>query len=425
MTLTDHTGMDDADSDLAGPKETRHDPLAFRDQVRDLILDEDAFVQATFSGRRRGYELPWRRVTVRPVAIRGERHVQISYIDERQDVTKNFTGEAVVGKIDELVALPFSQIHVVTTTGEVQVRISRKGIARVHQTQTSGVREAPRLAHDRRKERLLPADEPDPFLQAVGIQTEAGHLRADKRRKYRQIDEFLRLVVGTAELEDLQPPVRIVDCGCGSADLTFAAFHYLNHIRGVPAEAVGVDIKADLVARHNALAGALGWQDTLHFEVSRIVDYQPVAPPDIVLALHACDTATDEALAQAVGWNAKLIFSAPCCHHDLQAQMSEHPMPPVFTPVLRHGILKERLGDVLTDSFRAQILRILGYRTDVVQFVSSEHTARNLMIRAVKTLPLGEPQQVAEYHALASYWEVKPYLAHLLAAQLAAVGVEI
>jgi SAM-dependent methyltransferase len=394
--------------------------------VKNALRDEVTFVKATFSGRRRGYELPWRRVTVRPVLVKGDRYLQVSHLDEKQDYTRNVVGQEAVAEIDALLGLPFSQIHVVTTEGEVQVRISRKGIARISRRRVEEPDDTPSLTHDREKPYLLPGTEPDAMLQARGIQTPDGLIRASKHRKFRQINEFLRLIVETDTLDALPTPIRIVDCGCGSADLTFAAYHYLNHILKHPTEAVGIDVRADLMAKQNAVSAELGWDD-LRFEVSRIIAYQPVERPDIVLALHACDTATDEALAQAVRWGARLIFSAPCCHHHLQAQMAEqgrqNALPVAFQPVLRHGILKERMGDLLTDGFRAQILRILGYSTDVVQFISPEHTAKNLMIRAVKATAPGDPQSVAEYHGLADTWHVKPYLAELLAQPLAALGV--
>jgi SAM-dependent methyltransferase len=396
--------------------------------VIQAVCDEDTFVKATFSGRRRGFKLPWRRVTLRPVLLRGKRYLQVSHLDEKQDTTRNYAGHDILRKVAELLALPFSQIHIATTEGDIQVRISRKGLVRVQDAQPAGPRAEPELAHDREKARLIPEDEPDPLLRALNVQTQDGRVRAGKRRKFVQINEFLRLIVETGELESLVPPIRIIDCGCGSADLTFAAYHYLAHIRALPTEAVGIDVKAELIAKQNALARELAWE-SLQFEVSRIIDYEPVVKPDLVLALHACDTATDEALAQAVRWNAQLIFSAPCCHHHLQAQMAEQPVPPVFQPVARHGILRERVGDLLTDSFRAQILRILGYQTDVVEFVSPEHTDKNLMIRAVKK---AQPenresdihrQMLAEYEEMVDFWQVRPYLAQLLATQLAEAGL--
>ena len=383
--------------------------------VKRAILDSDRFIKATFSGRRRGYKLAWRRVTVRPVEIRGERHLQCSHLDETQDITKNYAGAEADAKVASLIELPFSQIHVQTTDVDLQVQISRKGKARIHRHRVEAPCLLPEMAHDRQKERLLSEDAPDPFLQALGIMTEAGEIRASRRDKFVQINEFLRLIVETRELEALDSdPLTLVDCGCGSADLTFAVYHYLNHVLERPAQLTGVDVKRALLRERAALAERLEWEG-LSFVASRIIDFEPSVAPDIVLALHACDTATDEALAQAVAWGSRMIFSVPCCHHDLQAQMKGPAMPDVFQPVLRQGILKERLGDILTDTFRAQLLRMMGYRTDVVEFVSSEHTDKNLMIRAVKFAEPGDAQMVREYERLKAYWAVQPFMERLLA----------
>jgi SAM-dependent methyltransferase len=255
-------------------------------------------------------------------------------------------------------------------------------------------------------------------LQAIGVQTAGGRVRADKQRKFRQINEFLRLVDETGVIEQLeQRPLHVVDLGCGSAALTFAIYHYLNHLVGIPAQVVGVDVKQKLIEHRAQTARDLGW-DKMSFVPSTIIAYRPERPPDIVLALHACDTATDEALAQAIGWESKLIFSAPCCHHHLQAQLDKNPTPEPFRPVARHGILQERLGDILTDAFRALILRIMGYQADVLEFVDPENTPRNIMIRAMRKHPAASPSHLEEYDALKRFWGVKPYLERLLASSV-------
>jgi hypothetical protein len=184
----------------------------------------------------------------------------------------------------------------------------------------------------------------------------------------------------------------------------------------------GIDVDGKLIEKQSKRARDLGWGD-IEFQASSILDYQPSGTPDIVLALHACDTATDEALAQAVRWRSRTILAAPCCHHHLQQQLKGPQYPELFRPVLRHNALRERLGDVLTEGFRALILRVLGYRTDVVEFISTEHTAKNLMIRAVKTSSLGHPQAAQEYEALQAYWGVQPHLGKLLEEELVEVGV--
>jgi SAM-dependent methyltransferase len=281
------------------------------------------------------------------------------------------------------------------------------------------------LQHDRRKDLPLPADRPDPFLQQIGIMTQEGTVRASMRSKYRQINHFLELVIDTAELRGLgHSPLRVVDCGCGSAHLTFAVYHYLNHILGLPTWVTGIDVNEELIAKRLEQSADLGW-DGLSFQVSRIIDYQPDVAPDVVLALHACDTATDEALAQAVRWGSARIYSVPCCHHHLQRQMSRRTAPTSLAPLLRHGILKQRLGDLLTDTLRGLVLRALGYRTDVIEFVSTEHTDKNLMIRAVRSVRPGDRRArqdtlraAREYRDLVEAWQVRPYLGQLLDKEL-------
>jgi len=394
-------------------------PEDYVERVRERILAVGSLVRVTFSGRQSGAAFEWTKVVVRPVRIQGALHWQVSHFDAEKDVTKNYSAEDVAGKVDALLALPFKNIHVETTMGGLEVRITKKGRALIRETPLAEPRASVDLAHDREKKKTLSVSDSAPFLEAVGILTKGGKIKADRQGKFRQINEFLRLVEETGIFgEGVENPIHVVDCGCGNAYLTFAIYHYVNHILKRPAHVVGVDVKADLLERHREKARALGW-DRLTFEVGSIAALQPGVTPDVVLALHACDTATDDALARGIRWKSRLILSAPCCQHELQQQLSHVPVPPPFRAVSRHGILGERLGDILTDASRAAILRIMGYRTDVIQFVSTEHTSKNLMIRAVKTSESGSVHSVEEYQALKEYWHVTPQLERLLGAELA------
>ncbi|MEN6369869.1 MAG: SAM-dependent methyltransferase [Thermotogota bacterium] len=393
-------------------------PVEYAKRVVERILAGEVLVRAVFSGRQSGATLEWIKVVVRPVRIRGALHWQVSHFDAEKDITKNYAAEEIGGKVDALLDLPFRNIHVETTSGSLEVRITKKGKAFLRETQPADSRATVDLTHDREKKRILTLSNSAPFLEAVGILTKSGKVKADRQGKFRQINEFLRLVEETGVFgERWERPIRIVDCGCGNAYLTFALYHYVCNILKVPADVVGIDVKADLLGRHRETARTLGW-DRLSFEVERIAEYEPAAVPDVVVALHACDTATDDALAQGIRWRSRLILTAPCCQHELQEELSHVPVPDPFRAVSRHGILDERLGDILTDAFRAAILRIMGYRTDVIQFVSTEHTAKNLMIRAVKMAEGGSVQSVQEYAALKDYWHVTPYLERLLGDEL-------
>ncbi|HJT58315.1 MAG TPA: SAM-dependent methyltransferase [Ktedonobacteraceae bacterium] len=392
----------------------------YQEQIKRIVLNEETFVRLTMKGKGRDKYagdhkgrpyLPWRQVIVRPVFIKKEWHLQFSYFTEKQDITKNYRGSQADEKLDEILALPFNAILVQTTDQNLHVTFTKKGAPVIHTEKLAVPNAQPDLAHDTSKKLPLPADRPDPFLQAVGIMDDQGKIRPSMHGKFSQINEFLKLLEHTGELEQFEKtPVNILDCGCGSAYLSFAAYHYLNDVRGIPARLMGIDVNEMLIEKDNKESEHLAYTNAC-FQRSSIIDYQPDVPPDIVLALHACDTATDEAIAQGIRWQSRLILCAPCCHHHLQQQLQT--VEP-FAPVFRHGILKQRMGDMLTDAFRALILRMLGYKTDVVEFVSPEHTDKNLLIRAVKRAPQDTAQFVEEYLALKRYWRVTPYLETLL-----------
>ncbi len=375
------------------------------------ILEEDTLIRATWSGCLKGQAAPWNKVMVRPVQIKNVRHLQFSYFDSKKDISKNYAGDEIEPRLLELLALPFQNILVQTTAGDIQAQVTAKGRIILHHHKAPA-RSPADTRHDRAKNLLLPEGQPNPFLQAIGLMTQDGRIRADMRSKFYQINQFLQLIADTGELERLErSPIQVIDCGCGSAHLTFAVYDYLNHTLGRPAHLVGIDINPEL--SKSALRDALGWSN-LSFASMRILDYKPAVTPDIVLALHACDTATDEALAQAIRWQSHMIFSVPCCHHHLQAQLDADVAPAFMRPLLRHGIVKERLGDLLTDTLRTLILQAHGYRAQIIEFISAEHTGKNLMIRAVHTHQGQDKRAWAEYQALKTAWQVQPYLETLL-----------
>jgi len=383
----------------------------YRESIKKLVLDEETFLRMTLKGQLRGHEIQWHRVVVRPVLIKQARHLQFSYFDARQDITKNYQGREALAKLDEALALPFSSITVRTTLEDVHIQVTREGKDTVSRKKASQGERAPNLAHDARKNLPLPADKADTFLQATGIMNNEGNVIPAMQDKFSQINEFLKLLEHTGELERFEKtPLNILDCGCGSAYLSFAMYHFLNDARGIPAKLVGIDTNRMLVEKSYQHSRELGF-DKICFQQSAIIDYVPEVAPDIVLALHACDTATDEALVQGILGNARLILCAPCCHHELHEQI--HVVAP-FKPVLRHGILKKRMADILTDAFRALVLQMMGYKTDAIEFISTEHTDRNLMIRAVKRTSGGDKKYLQEYEELKAFWEVTPYIERLL-----------
>ena len=385
---------------------TRDELLHF---IKETVTGRD-FSRATFAGATRGIACEWVRVVVRPVELRGARHIQFAYQGTKKVVTKNFPPAEVDEPISELLVHGFAGVHISTRSEEIDIRTSRKGKVHIGSHKMGEARPIDTEQHNRVKDVPLPEGKADHLLEVMGIATPDGQVRATMRAKFTQINEFLkqlRHALDDTDLNRLGRDVEILDCGCGSSYLTLAAHHYLNDILGTPARVLGVDVNDEVIRKSVERADRLG-ASGLNFECRRIGTVDVRA--DIVLALHACDTATDDALAQAVRSETKLLLSVPCCHHDLNRVLRAAAAEGVLRPVLRHGIMLQRTADLVTDAFRALALRIMGYRTDVVEFVATEHTPRNLMIRAVRGLTPGDAAHVAEYQEMKRFWGVTPYI---------------
>ena len=383
------------------------------------ILDTATFVRAVLSGRRRNMKVDFERIDIRLVEIKGVLNLQLMQNDGRATTTKNMVPQQVA--VDELLDSGYANITIESTHEAYSIRITKSGEAQVHIEKRESQQN---LAHDKKKDRLL--DSNDPFLREVGIADAKGIIKPSKQDKYKQVEEFLRLLsptlnsaieAGQIHNPTLENPLRITDLGCGHAYLTFATHQYLRK-SGVDAHVIGIDVRENSRDRNNAIAKKLGITDSIEFRAEEISE-TAITTADIAIALHACDTATDDAIAWGVQHGVQLLLIAPCCHHDLQVQMQDIPEPwPMLT---RHGIMSERLGDLLTDSFRTQILKLLGYRVDAIEFVGGEHTPRNLMIRATKTGAKPEPIDIARYKEMLAQWNVNPALAQRLAKELGAI----
>ena len=381
-------------------------------ELAEKFDDTNSLVRVVLSGRRRNMQTAHERIDMRPVSIKDSIAIQVSHSDGRQMTTKNY--EAGQAPFNELLRSGYANILLEQTHQSISVRITKKGEALVHRESTEREQE---LAHDRTKSRLL--DPSDPYLIAIGISDSQGNLKASKSDKYKQVEEFLRLLTPTltsaikaghiAQPSDAKP-LTIVDLGCGHAYLTFATHQYLRS-QGMAVKVIGIDVRTAARDRNNEIAQQLGISSTIEFRAEEIAD-TTLASADIAIALHACDTATDDAIAWAINSDAKLALIAPCCHHDIQAQMHEAPGP--WSIITRNGIMKERLGDLLTDGLRMQIMKLRGYRVEAIEFIGGEHTPRNLMIRAVKTGAGADASEKQKYDEMLVLWKVKPALASLI-----------
>ena len=389
-----------------------------KEELRARVLGE-GFMKLVQTVRRNGKTF---KIALRPVEIGGERKFQAEMTDEGQVRVRNLSSNAAAEGLEEIIAQRGArELHLMTATGDLHLRVTKKGRALVSRS-AAMQREVTVRPHDRVKKVPLNAFESAALLRAIGLADGEGRIRASMRGKYDQVNEFLKVVSETVPSAPAEPgrPFVVVDCGCGKAYLTVSLYFYLTQVLGYPdVRVIGVDRRADVIAAAAAVAANLDVAGKVSFVEADLTTFDLAAHAehvDLVCSLHACDTATDEALARGVEWKARYVLSAPCCQHELQKTVG---VPAAgrqargeadFAGLLRQSILRERLCDLLTDSYRALILRILGFRTQVIEFVSSEATARNVMLRAEFAVKPGQPGPVGEYLALRDYWQVTPFL---------------
>ena len=413
---------------------TLHDPTFTR-----LIITPD-FPAGLAISESTGYSgLPWQKLDIQPVRIKQGRESRwkFAYFTARQDVTKNHRAADAAAALDVALNWPIRAIRLETDSDHWQLQVGKRGTPIVHHQR----RHQPSLAensatpasevaassapvvmtaasHDHHKAVPFPAGEPNPLLTALGLIDVAGRVRPSMHAKMTQVNAFLQLLDQTVHPEQFaateQRPLHVLDCGCGAAYLSLAAYHYLNERRGVTATLTGIDYNGHLIDEDNQLADQLQYGGACFYSAA-IHDYRPDPLPDVLVALHACDTASDDALALGIRYGARAILCAPCCHAQLRRELDQVPTPAPFAPLLRYGIIERRFADLLTDTFRALILRALGYKTDLIEFVAAEHTEKNVMIRAVRRpLHTVDTEALAEYKALKAFWGVTPYLERLL-----------
>lgn len=355
------------------------------------------------------------KICARPMLKNKSLLFQIEEYTKTQVFHKNLTaGDAssyLTGKLSSDTSsqtASFKNALVETQSFTANVLVSKKGTITIKKKMNASAKQPKiSLSHNRKKKYILEEGIPVPFLIDLGVMTQNGNIVNAHYDKFRQINRFLEYI------EDILPSLptgrelRILDFGCGKSYLTFAIYYYLKVLKGYPVRITGLDLKEDVIRHCNELAVKYGY-DKLEFLCGDIAYYDGCSQVDMVVTLHACDTATDYALAKAVGWGAKVILSVPCCQHELNKQMKND----LLSPVLHYGILKERMAALMTDGLRAQILEANGYRTQILEFIDMAHTPKNLLIRAVYNGHCADNK--AQINELLAAFDVNPTLYHLL-----------
>ena len=346
------------------------------------------------------------KVKVRPILKKDTLLFQCEEHKNNQVFHNNYeTSQAIETMVDYM--QQFKQMQMETKQYRYTVLVSKKGKVTIQKKQQAGCVKQVDLSHNRSKQYILQEGTVVPFLQDLGVMTTDGKIVRTKFDKFRQINRFLEFVEDILPQLDKNKEVTILDFGCGKSYLTFAMYYYLHELKNYDVRIIGLDLKTDVIRHCNELSEKYGYEK-LKFLEGNIADYTGVEEVDMVVTLHACDTATDFALDKAVGWNAKVILSVPCCQHELNGQMKND----LLTPVFKYGLIKERMAALLTDAMRAEYLESMGYDAQILEFIDMEHTPKNILIRAVKT---GKKKQNQEsVKALEEFFHVTPTLGKLL-----------
>lgn len=356
------------------------------------------------------------KVKIRPVELKGELRFQVEEFRGAQVFHQNLTVEELGVRLEDWFNERLFQAQISHRSADATVLIGKKGTVTIKEkkkaAQEQEIRWQP-LLHNREKKSLLPEGSDIPFLKDLGVFSAEGKVIKGKYDKFRQINRFLEFIEDVMpELSKGAGPLNILDFGCGKSYLTFAIYYYLTECKKRKVNITGLDLKADVIKNCSRLAAEYGYEN-LHFLMGDVAEYKSEAPIDMMVTLHACDTATDYALQRAVQWGAKVILSVPCCQHELNGQLSSDTMEPLF----RYGLIKERMAALITDALRAELLTACGYKVQILEFIDMEHTPKNLLIRAVKKAqPDKEECRMARQRceALVEHLDVRPKLMELL-----------
>ena len=362
------------------------------------------FITATLSNPKEKNGI--KKVKVRPILKQGVLLFQCESHQNNQVFHENYEAERAAAVLTEYMS-QFKQMQLETKKFRYTVLVSKKGKVTIQKKQQTGCVKEVDLSHNRSKKYILQEGTAVPFLQDLGVMKKKKKIVRTKFDKFRQINRFLEFI------EDILPQlaedreVTILDFGCGKSYLTFAMYYYLHELKNVDVRIIGLDLKTDVIRHCNELSEKYGYKK-LKFLEGNIADYTGVDEVDMVVTLHACDTATDFALDKAVGWNAKVILSVPCCQHELNGQMKNETLGPLF----KYGLIKERMAALVTDALRAEYLESCGYDAQILEFIDMEHTPKNILIRAVKTGK--KKENLGKIKTCEEFLQIQPMLGRLL-----------
>ncbi len=361
-------------------------------------LSDNKFIYGIFTTPRNKNDNPYKKITARPVSIKGENIIQLEKFTDKQAFHENYSYNDAAEKIVDLIINEYRNINLFTEESDFQLIVSKKGSVKITEKEPSKVQKID--DHNKKKQYIIQEHEPCDFLAYLGVMNNDGDVYAKKYDKFKQINKFLEIVDDSLKDEKLEDDFMIIDFGCGKAYLTFALYYYFYNIRKIKVKIIGLDLKQEVIAFCNETAMKLNY-DQLEFMYGDICDFEYKSKVDMIVTLHACDNATDAALVKAINWNTDIILSVPCCQHEFYDKIKS----PELEPMIKHGLIKERISSLVTDSLRSLFLETKGYKVQLMEFISMEHTPKNLLIRAVKTNKDTEKAQ-QEYENFKKFWNL-------------------
>jgi len=368
-------------------------------EIIEESIAEGKFIYGVFTTPKNKSENPYKKITARPISIKNENFIQFEKFTEKQVFHDNYSYHEAVPEIMKLITDEYRNINIFTEDADFQLMVSKKGSIKVVEKEPAKKQDI--SEHNKKKQYIIEENQPCDFLISLGVMNKDGAVYAKKYDKFKQINKFLEIVDDSLKGRKLRDDFMIIDFGCGKAYLTFVLYYYFSHIRKVNVRITGLDLKEEVIEFCNDTAEKLNYEN-LEFLYGDIQDYEYRDNVDMIVTLHACDTATDAALLKAVKWNTDIILSVPCCQHEFYDKIENASLE----PMLKHGLIRERVSSLVTDSLRSLFLETKGYRVQIMEFIAMEHTPKNILIRAVKT-DKETSKARKEYEEFKKFWNLK------------------
>lgn len=366
--------------------------------IRNSLL-ENKFIYGVFTTPRNKGENPYKKIVARPLIMKSGNIIQFEKLTDTKAFHNNLNFEDALREILELIKNEYKNINIFTLDADYQLLISKKGSIKVIEKEPT--KELNIENHNKKKQYMINENEPCEFLTLLGVMNQKGQVYAKKYDKFKQINKFLEIVDDSLKDIKINDDFMIIDFGCGKAYLTFALYYYFNEIKKVNVKIIGLDLKDDVINFCNETAEMLKFNN-LKFQYGDIKNFNYKSKIDMIVTLHACDNATDAALVKAIKWNTDIILSVPCCQHEFYDKIDNKSLE----PMLKHGLIRERISSLVTDSLRGLFLETKGYKVQLLEFISLEHTPKNILIRAIK-INKDKDKALKQYDEFKKIWNLQ------------------